>query len=331
MELFDIKKTIEERYSLKVESIEKVKNAYKIVTKDGGYCVKVIKYQYPHFYFIISAINHLKQKEFKSTPDIMPTKDGNLFIELDKSYAYVTKWIKARNSNYYDIEELMRVSEKLGELHKCSEGFVLKSNMNPRIGWYSWGNVFETRCKEILDFKNRINQKAYNSEFDSIYLNAINEELERGSRAILYLKKSKYIELMDREVLKRGFCHHDYAHHNVLIDENNNINVIDFDYCILDSHIHDLSSLIIRTMKNGHWNCDNGSIILNSYCKSNNIYEEELELMKAFISFPQGFWQIGLQYYWEQQPWGEEFFIKKINKYLMDRNNREEFIESFFK
>lgn len=30
--------------------------------------------------------------------------------------------------------------------------------------------------------------------------------------------------------------------------------------------------------------------------------------MREFIRFPQAFWQIGLQVYWEQQPWGEEFF-----------------------
>ena len=47
---------------------------------------------------------------------------------------------------------------------------------------------------------------------------------------------------MDKEFLKR-FCHHDFAHHNLLIDKQGEINVIDFDYCILDSHIHDLASL----------------------------------------------------------------------------------------
>lgn len=38
--------------------------------------------------------------------------------------------------------------------------------MRPRIGWYSWVNVFNTRCNEILDFRKRIYQKAYKSDFD---------------------------------------------------------------------------------------------------------------------------------------------------------------------
>ena len=39
--------------------------------------------------------------------------------------------------------------------------------MKPRIGWFSWLKVFETRKNEILDFQNRISQKAYKSKFDA--------------------------------------------------------------------------------------------------------------------------------------------------------------------
>ena len=53
--------------------------------------------------------------------------------------------------------------------------------------------------------------------------------------------------------------------------------------------------------------------------------------MREFIRFPQAFWQIGLQVYWEQQPWGEEFFLNKLQRYLEDCDEREEFIDSYFK
>ena len=51
---------------------------------------------------------------------------------------------------------------------------------------------------------------------------------------------------------------------------------------------------------------------------------------REFIRFPQVFWQVGIQYYWEQQPWGEDFFIEKINRYLEDIDYREEFLEEYF-
>lgn len=330
MDVSYVRKVIEHSYSLKVNEIEKKRGSYKIICDDRCYALKVVKYDFAHFYFIFSAINHLKTRGFNTIPKIINTKDNLGYINLNGYNAYLNEWIDSRNCDYKDLNELSKAAEKLATLHKCSENFTLNKNMKPRIGWYSWIKVFETRCLEILDFKNRLYQKAYKSQFDSIFLNSIEEELDRGKKAIDELKNNRYIEIMDKEVLKRGFCHHDYANHNVLVDKSSELNIIDFDYCILDSHLHDLASLLIRSMKDGNWSDEVGRTILNSYSKNYDIYDEELKLIKAFIRFPQSFWQIGLQYYWEQQPWGEEFLVNKLNKYLKDRNQRENFLDNFF-
>lgn len=329
MNISYIKKEIEGNYLINIRSIKKVKNSYMIKTDDEDYGIKVIKYQFPHFYFIFSAISHLKKRGFNNIPEIISTKDDLGYIKLGNCHAYLNKWINSRSCNYNDAHELKLASQKLGELHKCSEAFTISSIMKPRIGWYSWIKVFETRSEEILDFKRRIYQKAYRSDFDEIYLANINDELEIAKKAIDELKSNNYIKFMDKEVLKRGFCHHDYANHNVLINEDGKLNIIDFDYCILDTHIHDVASLLIRSMKDGKWSNNTASLILNSYSKANSISNDELKLIKGFIRFPQAFWQIGLQYYWEQQPWREEILINKISKYLKDRDNREKFIDNF--
>lgn len=331
MDTTDIGKVIENNYDIDISYIEQVKNAYKIDAKDRGYCVKVIGYQFPHFYFILSAMKHLQKRGFKTIPSILKTKTNMDFIKLEDKYAYVSEWIPSRVSNYDNPIELAKVAEKIGELHKCSTGFMLNKNMIPRYGWGKWITTFSTRCDEILDFAHRISQKARKSEFDKLYLEYLDEEVERGLASIKGLIKSDYFSLMNKEVMKCGFCHHDLAHHNILVDKNSELNIIDFDYCILDSHIHDLSSLMIRAMKDGKWSNEKADLILNNYSLSNDVYDKELRIIKYFMKFPQAFWQIGIQYYWEQQLWGEEFFINKLRKYLDDREEREEFLEGYFR
>ena len=331
MDISYISEIIKENYDIEIRGIEKIKNSYKIEAEDGGYGIKVIGYQFPHFYFILSAIKHLQRGGFIAIPEILKTKNNMDYIKLGDKYAYVTEWISSRVSNYDNPVELSMISKKLGELHSYSNGFRLNYNMLPRYGWYTWINTFNTRCEEILDFRKRIYQKAKKSDFDKIFLENVDREVRRGQESIDGLIKNNYFEVMNKEVMKCGFCHHDFAHHNVLIDERGGINIIDFDYCILDSHLHDLSSLLIRSMKNGKWNYDTADLILNSYSITNTVRDDELNIMKYFIRFPQSFWQIGLQYYWEQQPWGEEFFINKINRYLEDIEYREEFLEGYFK
>ena len=329
-EILKIKSYIEENYSLNVDNIEKVKNSYKIITKDEGYCLKVIKYQFSHFYFILCAMKHLQGNGFNNIPEFIMNKDKKEYGSIDGKYAYLTKWIPSRVSNYDNPIELAMVSSELAKLHQCSKGFNLEKNMKPRIGWFSWGNVFETRKNEIIDFKNRINQKAYKSDFDLLYLENIEREIKRAEKSIIGLQKNNYVKIMEREVFKRSFCHHDYAHHNILIDDNKNINIIDFDYCILDSHLHDLCSLLIRNMKNKKWEKEKCDLILDAYSENMEVKQDEMPIIREFIRFPQTFWQIGLQVYWEQQPWGDDFFLNKLEKYLEDCMEREEFINSYF-
>lgn len=331
MDINEIKLIIEENYNINVKSIIKVKNSYKVEADEGEYCVKKINYDFPHFNFIISAISHLQKKQFKTIPEIILNNKGKNYIKIDESYGYLTKWIPSRVSNFNNPIELQKVSRKLAEFHLCSRGFNINRDMNPRIGWFSWVNVFNTRCSEILDFRKRIYQKAHRSEFDKIYLENIDNEIKRGERAVEGLLNNNYFNLMNKEVRNLGFCHHDYAHHNILIDQNQQINIIDFDYCILDTHLHDVSSLLIRAMKDGKWNEKTSNLIIDSYREALDINSDEFKIMKYFIMFPQSFWQIGLQYYWEQQNWEEEVFINKIMRYLEDIEYREGFLEEYFK
>ena len=326
----ELKKLLNEEYDLKVLSIEKIKNVYKVVEENEEFCLKVIKYEYAHFNFILSAINHLQKNNFDRVPDIISTVNGKQYIHIESGFAYLTKWILGRESNYDNPIELEKVTKKLAELHIASEGFNLQNKMKPRIGWFSWIRTFKTRRNEIIDFKNRINQKFYKNQFDKLYLGYVEEEVNRANKAIEGLENSNYIQYMGKEVFRRGFCHHDYANHNILIDKNFELNVIDFDYCILDTSLHDLSSLMIRVMKNRKWDLEKANKIINYYTSINILLDGYKEIMKEFIRFPQSFWQIGLQKYWEQQPWDEELFLNKISKYVEDRNDREEFLEEFF-
>ena len=102
----NLKESIESNYDIKVLAIEKVKNSYRLETENTNYAIKIIKYDFPHFYFILSAIEHLQKREFHKIPQILNNKDGTKYIKLENSYAYLTEWIPSRVSNYDNPIEL---------------------------------------------------------------------------------------------------------------------------------------------------------------------------------------------------------------------------------
>ncbi|KGM98400.1 spore coat protein [Clostridium novyi A str. 4552] len=329
METEELRNLLQREYEINITSIEKIKSIYRVVADNKEFCLKVIGYEFGHFFFILNVIKHLQNNGFCKIPELIKNKNGIDYIKIENKYAYFTPWIKARQSNYDNPIDLNIATKKLAELHLKSRGFNVTENMNPRIGWLRWIKTYKTRKNEILDFKSRINKKYKKSKFDCMYLGIMDEEIKRADRAIFNLSKSNYIEKMKKEILYRGFCHHDYAYHNVLIDDKNCVNIIDFDYCMLDTHLHDLSSLLIRRMKYGKWDTKNASEILEIYNSINKVEYDDVAIMAAFMEFPQDYWQRGIQYYWEEKPWGEEFFIKKLERYIEDREEKEQFIEDF--
>ncbi|WP_142413272.1 CotS family spore coat protein [Hathewaya massiliensis] len=327
----DIKKIVEKNYDIKVDNIKKVKNVYNIESDNKYFALKVIKYEFPHFLFIYKAMKHLQSNGYNKIPEFIPTKDGKEYIEVFNNYAYLNPWMDARESNYDNFFDIYKSTINLAELHKKSEGFIVTEDMKPRIGWLKWIETFKTRKDEIFDFKRRIDKKPKKSEFDIEYEAIMEGELKRCDESLNILKNSLYEELMKKEMRKNGFCHHDYANHNILIGRDEDIYLIDFDYCILDTHLHDLCSLLIRRMKDGKWSIYNALDILKVYGEIYPIYKEEIPVMAGFMNFPQIYWQLGIQYYWEEQPWNEEFFLKKLRKYILDIEQKEEFIKKFEK
>lgn len=331
METQQIKEIVQENYSIHINDIQKIKNVYKIDTENEIYCLKIINYEFRHFLFIVGAIKHLQKNGFESIPQIIETINNEEFITLEKKHAYLTPWVDARECNYDNPEEIKLCTTKLAQLHKKSLNFKVTPDMKPRIAWLKWIETFKTRRNEILDFKRRINEKENISEFDNYYLNIMEGELARSSKSINNLCKSEYINKMKVEIKNRGFCHHDYAHHNVLMEKNGGISIIDFDYCILDTHLHDLSSLLLRRMKTDKWNLENALFIMDEYDDTFFIYKSDIEIMAAFMEFPQEYWQIGIQYYWEKRIKGEEFFLKKLEKLHNDVIGKQTFIDEFRK
>ena len=325
----EIKYVVLNKYGLVAEEVEKVKNVYKITTKDGTYCLKVVRYDFGHFLFILGAIKHLQNNGFKSILEIIKTIDDEEFIAIDGGYAYLTEWIEARQCSYSNPLDLVIAASKLAELHKKSEGFTLTYGMNPRIGWLRWIEIFETRIKEIESFKEIIFRKGKLTDFDKLYLEIMDGEIDKAASSIYNLRNSNYFNRMKKELPKNGFCHHDYANHNVLIEKDGKVIIIDFDFCILDTSLHDLGSLLIRKMKNGKWHLDNARLILDSYTAVNPIERSDIKILSGFIEFPQDYWQVGIQYYFEKQPWEEDFFMHKLLRVEEDREDKSDFIEEF--
>lgn len=318
------------KYDLNIQGISQVKNVMRISTDQGDRCLKTVKYRKEHFLFILSAMKHLMDNGFEGIIPFIPTKDGQLYVELKDGYGFLTEWLPGRECDYSNPIELDIAAVTLAKLHNASRGFNPGPEVEYRDGWGKWVEKFTSRIMDMMEFKKIIEAKSEHTYFDTVYYDNVDYHLVQAEQAVEHLKNSRYFELMEAEMKNKSFCHHDYAHHNVLISGDFTAHVIDFDYCICDTRIHDLSSLIIRNMRHGNYsNMEKAQYIINCYLKEGYLKTDEIEVMNAFMEFPQDFWQVGLQYYIEKQDWKESNFNKRLNNVINDKIDRQQFIDEF--
>lgn len=325
----ELKNYLSLEYGIDILDIVPVKNVLRISTSDGDKCLKRVKMGKGHFLFVLSAMKHLLCKGFSGIIPFIPTISDELYIEMEKGFGFLTDWVQSRECDYSNPVDLKMAAVTLAKLHRASQGFNVVQDSEPRIGWGKWIEKFSGRVDEIKKFKDIIKNKSNHTYFDRIYLDYADYYINQGSLAIEHLKESEYFNLSQKEMGNRSFCHHDFAHHNVLISDDFKVYIIDFDYCICDTRIHDLTSLIIRNMRHGNWNMEKAQYIVDCYLKEGHIEKEEVPVMNGFLEFPQDFWQVGLQYYIEKLNWDEMQFNKRLDNVIDDRSDRQKFIDEF--
>jgi CotS family spore coat protein len=322
-------KTIEERYGFKIHSMNQIKNIYKSETDKGVKCIKKAHMNPSYFLFMHSAVNHLHEKGFEFVVPYNTCLDGSICVQDDKYIYYVMDWVESRECKFKNPEDLKAIIKTAAAFHDATIGYKVPEGAKPRVLYNKWTTKFNKKCIELLEFSKTIEEKEYMDEFDEIFAKHLRYFWNQGRESIELLNESAYskVSLVSQELGE--FCHHDMANHNFLRTPEDKIYMIDFDYCIMDTRLHDVASIVIRNMRHGVWDLKKAYFIINEYSKYYALSDKDIGIIKAFMVYPQDFWQVGLQYYVEHQPWTKEYFLLRLERVIHDKEMREKFLREF--
>lgn len=326
----DLETLLHERYGLTITGHEEIRKIMKLKTNRGTMALKKVKASYERFLFIYEAMEHGRKMGFSNIPEVIKTIDGDGGIQQADGIYMLIRWIDGREADYENDKDLNDTTVALAKFHKAAKDFEPSSDTDPQLLWGKWIENFNSRSKEILLFRDMALAKDQKTAFDHKIIHYSDYFHDWAVRSMNHLENSGYHHVSELGRRMKTFCHHDIANHNVLLTENNEVYFIDFDYCIMDIPTHDLSSLLIRNVRYGHWDLGRAYGIINTYNGIKPIMAEEISIIKGFMFFPQEFWQAGLQYYREKQPWDQEVFNRRLDRVLDDIPKREGFMKRFF-
>lgn len=320
---------IERQFGIKIESIKPNRGVYYVKTDKGVRCLKKINYGIQKLLFVYGAKEHLLNNNFMSVDRYFLNVDGLPYALVNEDIYTMSEWIEGRECDFQNKEDLVIAAVNLAKLHNASKGYEPPENSKLKTDLGRWPHLMDKRIKALDRMKDMARKKGSKTPFDLNYIKIVQFYKDLGRRAMAVLGDSQYMDICKITEEEKSFCHHDYTYHNIIINGDNNVNVIDFDYCKREIRIYDISNFMIKVLKRVDWNIEYAKIILDAYNSVSPLMEEEYKVLFAFLLFPQRFWRLSNRFYYNEVNWAQNTFNKKIDELMEEQKSYLKFIEDF--
>lgn len=321
---------IERQFSIRIESMKPNRGVYLLKTDKGKRCLKRINYGIQKLMFIYGAKEHLIKNDFPAVDKYELNTESEPYAMVNEDIYTLSRWIAGRECDFYNDEDLKIAAINLAKLHNASKGYEPPENSKLKSDLGRWPHLMDKRVKSFNKMRNMVRKKKNKkTDFDLKYMNNYEFFMTLGKRAYEILMTSEYMDLCTIAEEEKGFCHHDYTYHNIIIGEDNTVSVVDFDYCKREVRTYDIANFIIKVLKRRDWDINLAKLIIDSYNSVSPLEDREYRVLYAFLLFPQRFWRLSNRYYYNEVNWIQNTFTKKIDTMIGEKETYSKFIEDF--
>lgn len=320
---------IERQFDIKIESIKANKGIYYVKSNKGERCLKKINYGPQKLLFVYGAKEHLINNGFSNIDKYYLNTENEPYAVVNEDIYTLSEWIEGRDCDFYNIDEVKLAARTLANMHEASKGYDPPENSKLKSDLGRWTTLMGKRIKSFDKMRDMLRKKHNKSSFDMLYLKSMDFYKDLGRKALKTLQESEYENHCKIADMQKSFCHHDFTYHNIVIDNNNQLNVIDFDYCKREVRTFDISNFMIKVLKRVDWNMEFAQAILDSYNDVSPLMESEYKVLYAYLQFPQRYWRLANRYYYNEVNWGQNTFGNKIESIINEQENTIKFLDAF--
>ncbi|NLM43781.1 MAG: CotS family spore coat protein [Clostridiales bacterium] len=320
---------IAKKFGVKVLDLKPLRGVYLAYTDKGTKIIKKSKKEPEKLLYIHGLKEYIYQRGFHNLDRFLISKQGLPFVIEEQKIYIMEDFIFGREcsfSNPFDRSAAMRT---LAELHIYGQGYIPPTGAAERNDIGKWEKNYLRKINDMVTIKQKVKMKKYKDVFDKMYLEDVDFFLEIAWRAYDTLRNSRYKILCKVAESIKPICHHDYTYHNIIIDKNYRINIIDFDYSCHELPCYDIAAVIQRVMRRFSFNIDIALEMIMDYDRVKPITDDEIILILSLFEFPQRFWRITDRYYSGKTQWSREKFIKKYYEVVDDKEFMLDFIDDF--
>lgn len=273
-------------------------------------------------------LKQIAAREKVRVEQIMPTKEGELFVKDNDGVQYILKtYFEGRECNIYDKNECMEAVRVLGTLHGCmslsAEGEEIPPVFSPE-------KEYEKHNREMKKVRRYLQQKSQKTWFEIKLLNAFDYFLSQAAEVTDEWKSYGELRAAQKDSDTAVFCHGDYQYHNI-VKSGGDWCIINFEKYVRDDPVRDMYLLLRKLLEKSNWSITLGSDLLNAYQEVMPISACSRIDLYYRLAYPEKFWKIANFYYNSRKAWIPERNQDKLEKLMSQEKEKQHFLDAVFR
>lgn len=314
---------VESEYDIKIKEMkETVKDRYVIDTEKERLLFEEAGDKEACLIFISGIYEYVKEKGFNHIAEIHPTTCGKNYIRTGGKLYTLSSFTESMGKEFSIEKNSREVTKLLAAFHRAAEGYTPPPGGKCKSDWGRWIEKYRKQCRALKKYSILIKDKEDKTEFERMFLKENDCFIKRMEQSIDILKKKGYIDIVEESMKKRQVCLSSFKKYS-FYKEKSYINIKSLDKCRYDIIEKDIAELLQKLLeiKSKKYLKDIAELI-KTYHSENPLSDNSIEIIKAFILFPEEYEKICSRYCKGKDKWTEKVYIERL-KSAMDYENRK--------
>ncbi len=267
-----------------------------------------------------ALLTQVKEKGFKNVESIIKNKEEELLTQDQEGTSYVLKtYFDGRECNVRDMEECRWAVEMLAKLHKVS---CITEALPGMLLPHPAHMEFEKHNKELRRVRKFIKERSQKTDFEICLMKNYDYFFNLALQITEELRFYQNDEKID------FVCHGDYQYHNLIVS-GSEMNLINFEKCLIDNPVRDLYLFMRKLLEKSSWAENVGFELVNAYNRVRPMEQEEYRQLYYRLAYPEKFWKIVNFYYNSGKAWIPGKNLEKLGRVAEQEKDKQFFLEKF--
>lgn len=315
-------------YDLKVYNMYRARGAFFLETNQGLKLYKNYEGSINHLEYENKIKRVLFNCQYENVDLVVPNKNGEYLTEDSMGDKYIIKnWFSGDECSLHDVDSIVNATNNLANIHNCMRNIDFSEDEKKYYSQDQSIELFAKHNRELKRVKTYIINKKQRNDFELAFLGAYDLFYNQAIEATQKIQDSSYLALYNESIENGIACHGNYTYHNILVSKNG-IATTNFDKAVIGIQITDLYLFLRKCMEKNDWKIEYGQRILDEYSKKKPISDEQLEVLKISLQYPEKFWKITNYYFNNKKSWISKRNIQKLENLVQQEEAKKKFLNT---